>query len=166
MGLRVPPGLVVLGMITKGLIMRIFPRVRITAREGGECHVKQSLAAAQDINYIIDRWRRKGEIPVSSGRTPSYGDFSGISDYHACLEQLRIANDEFLALPAKIRQACENDPGKFLSMVFSVDGRKVLDDLGLDPDRAPKGAAESAPVAPVAPDVGSGSSDPGKAGGV
>lgn len=125
--------------------VRGIPRIRVTAPEGGKLMVKQSLAEAQDINVIIDSWRRKGEIPVSPNGPPVYGDFSGVSDFHTALGKIEEARAEFEALPAKVRKACDNDPGKFLELVFTAKGRADLEAIGLVEAKVPPGAPPAAP---------------------
>lgn len=83
-----------------------------------------------DINNILDHWLKTGEI--SGGmRDPQYGDFSGLGDYHACLNTVREAQDKFMALPAKIRSRFDNDPDKLIRFVEDSNNLAEAVELGL-----------------------------------
>lgn len=136
--------------------MSRFPRVPVFAPSGGKQRTVVSEAASRDINVIIDRWRRLGELPPSSGKAPEYGDFSDFGSFHECLQRVEQARDEFMELPSKVRAACDNDPGKFIDMVFDPEGRAKLEELGLVESKVPPGAPEPAPKAPETPPVAPG----------
>lgn len=121
-------------------------RRRVFQEIGGESLVVQADRASTNVNSIVEKWRKSGTIPLS-GRTPRYGDFSGVGDYHGALERIRAAEAEFMGLPARVREACSNDPGVFLDKVFSDEGRKELEALGMPKDSAPPKADEPAPPA-------------------
>ncbi len=91
---------------------------------------------ATDPNQLINRWVRTGSV-VQPGSEPRYGDFSTHSDYHSALEAIRGAQEDFMALPSKVRQACSNDAGIFLDACANEKGLDALIELGLDPARRP-----------------------------
>ena len=87
-----------------------------------------------------------------SFKEPRYGDFSGINDYHEAVNRLAQAEDDFMALPASVRAACDNDPGLFLEYVNDPEHRAWLEEeLGVPPEAAPVGAPEKAPEAKEPP---------------
>lgn len=66
-----------------------------------------------DINVIAARFGLTGSMP-DNWRTPTYGDFSGVTDYQSAVEAIRNANEAFYQLPAPIRAEFENDPQKMM----------------------------------------------------
>lgn len=83
-----------------------------------------------DINVIVERFGVTGQIPVTPIQ-PSYGDFSGVGDYHTALNKVRAADEAFMALPAKIRAKFDHDPNALLQFLQSEDNRNEAIELGL-----------------------------------
>lgn len=122
-------------------------RRRVTAPAGGETMTKQSMAAEVDINNIIKRWLRTGVAPVT-GQKPLYGDFTGMVDFHSAMNRIRTAEADFMALPSAVRKHVDNDPGKFLEMVYDPERHDELVELGLVPDRDPTVTESVTPPVP------------------
>lgn len=122
-------------------------RVRVTHPEGGRVITKQSDAGNADINVIVRRARQEGFLPPGAA-TPRYGDFTSLGTFHEHQNRVLEAEEQFMAVPAAVRQACGNDVGRFLEKVFDDEGRKELLELGLDPERVPA-AARPVPPEPV-----------------
>lgn len=121
-------------------------RIRVVAPEGGRVMTKQSMALETDVNHILARWIHHGTPPNGNGSAPRYGDFSNFDSYHAALDLVMEAQSEFGRLPAHVRDHVDNDPGKFLDMVFDPGRRDELVALKLAPELVPE-AARAAPVA-------------------
>ena len=111
-----------------------------------------------DINHIVARFGVTGELPVNpNARQPTYGDFTGISDYRQALDAVMAADEAFMALPAKIRERFDNDPALFVDFCSSTDpdDRSLAIELGLIPPPAkpdgvipsPDGVANPEPTA-------------------
>jgi len=83
-----------------------------------------------DINVIVERFGVTGQLPVKAIE-PSYGDFSGVSDYHTALNKIKAAEAEFMALPAKIRAKFDNDPNSLLNFLENEQNRDEAIELGL-----------------------------------
>lgn len=105
-------------------------RKRVTHPSGGPVKTKQSEAAACDINAIMKRYASHGELPAGSGN-PSYGDFSGVGDYHSAANRVLAAQADFDRLPSDVRKHVDNDPGSFLDLVYDPERRDELEELGL-----------------------------------
>lgn len=129
------------------------PRVKVLAPGGGRKMTKQSMAAETDINQIVARHVAHGTPFFPDGRA-SYGDFTGIGDYHGCLNAVTRAQDDFMRLPAAVRDHCKNDPGEFLSLVFDVDRREELVKLGLVEAAIPAAAPAAPAPIPAGPVAG------------
>lgn len=132
---------------------------RVFQPEGGVMRTKQADAGDADINVIVRRARQTGSLPPP-GRVPRYGDFTDGGSFHERLSQLREAEAEFMELPARVRQLCQNDPGMFLDMVHDPEGLAELVEAGLPGVRIPESAVpapepEPSPAPAPEPDPGS-----------
>nr|QJB19989.1 MAG: internal scaffolding protein [Microvirus sp.] len=83
-----------------------------------------------DINVIVERFGVTGQLPVRAIE-PSYGDFSGVSDYHTALNKIKAAEAEFMALPAKLRAKFDHDPNALLNFLENEANRDEAIELGL-----------------------------------
>lgn len=109
----------------------IFVRRRIVHPEGGEKMTKEADREASDINVIVGRYLKTGQLPPG-GRQPTYGDFSSFDGLHSELERINAAEADFMALPSKVRETFHNDVGEFLQYVYSPDRtRGDFEELGL-----------------------------------
>lgn len=114
--------------------------------EGGPLMTKQSDALTTDVNAIVARHVAHGiPLPVD-GRPPTYGDFASGLDYHEAMNRVTAAEQSFDQLPAHIRAHCENNPGRFLDLVFDPNRIGELEELGLLPAQTPE-----KPAAPATP---------------
>jgi phage internal scaffolding protein len=110
-----------------------------------------------DINVIVERFGVTGQLPTHDGSLPTYGDFTGVSDYRDALEAVARADEAFMALPANVRERFDNDPALFVDFCSSTDpaDRSLAIDLGLIPPPAkpdgvipsPEGVANPEPTA-------------------
>lgn len=96
----------------------------------GDSLTVQADARDADINVIMERYARTGQVPPLP-RLPSYGDFDGIADYRTAIHAVREAEDLFMRLPAKVRSRFDNDPAQFVDFCSSDANREELADLGL-----------------------------------
>lgn len=122
-------------------------RPRVFHPSGGESKTKQSDYHKTDINGILSRYIKTGILPTT-GRKPIYGDFTNGMDYHTMLNRIASAEEAFMRLDPLVRKHCDNDPGKFLDLVFDPNRRGELEKLGLLDLQAP----ETAPPAAAPPD--------------
>lgn len=133
-------------------------RERGTHRGGGKVITRQADAQAADINILVNRWLQTGLAPQTL-KKPMYGDFSNASDYKTAVDNIKKADDLFFSLPAKVRAHVDNDPAKFLSMIFDPDRNDEVKELGLtvEPDATLatlneiKDNTAPTPVAPTEP---------------
>lgn len=83
-----------------------------------------------DINNIMEKFGMTGLIPQTP-LEPSYGDFSGVSDYHTALNAIMAAEAQFDALPAQIRARFDNNPANLIDFMDNPDNRSEAEKLGL-----------------------------------
>lgn len=115
-------------------------RVRVVHPEGGRVLVKQAMASEVDANRIMEKWIQQGHFPRGAAGQPMFGDFSSGLDYQASLNAVMAARDEFMALPSRVRTACQNDPGKFLELCGDPEQLTLLRELGLAEQDIPEKA--------------------------
>lgn len=106
---------------------------------------KQEFRDECDINNIMAKFVRTGQLPPAVG-IARYGDFSSVGTYQESLEVLRIARQQFDALPSKVRDRFRNDPALMLSFIADKDNLAEAKSLGLLKE-------EEAPPAPVKVEV-------------
>lgn len=114
-------------------------------KTGLECKDKtltlQSEANDTDINVIMDRYLRTGQVPYAGMRIPTSGDFDQIADFRTCVELVQDAERAFLRLPAGLRAELGNDPGRFIAFAEDPKNLPVMRHWGLAPPEEPKAPA-------------------------
>lgn len=123
----------------------------------GEAITKQAFKDQCDINAIIARWNSVGVLDHVNVREGVYGDFFSITDYTSSVRRVEAAMEDFMALPADIRSAFDNDPGKLIDGITDPERAEEMRGLGLgelvdyyhgaqeDEQGAPPGASEAPP---------------------
>lgn len=110
--------------------------MRVTKETGLRCDdptlAQQQFKDECDINVILEKFAITGHLPIVSTQ-PMSGDFTGIGDYHEAVLALQEAQDNFMALPSKVRERFNNDPAQFVD--FCVDPKNIesVRELGLAP---------------------------------
>lgn len=97
---------------------------------------KQSFKEECDINTIVRRFGLTGQAP-SGVRMPTYGDFTGLANFHEAVNAIALANEAFDQMPSAVRARFDNDPGKFVDFCNSQENREEAIKLGLVPPPAP-----------------------------
>lgn len=108
---------------------------------------QQHFAEDADINTIVRRFNLTGELPTDF-RSPQYGDFTGVSDYQTALDSVIAADNEFMRLPAEVRERFNNDPQQLLDFVSDSKNRDEAAKLGLLKVEPPKPAPFDVRVVP------------------
>lgn len=124
-----------------------------------ENKTRESEAAECDINRIVARFEKTGELPmVPPG---FFADVSEMGDYRTALDRVRQAEALFLQLPVAFREEMQNDVGEFLDFAADPANADRLKEVGLitaeevvEPLESPAAkppVVEPPPAAPVAP---------------
>jgi len=98
---------------------------------GKESLTKQAFQDDCDINKIMKRHRITGLIEHLNPRTPMYGDYSGVTDFHEALELVSDAQEQFDALPSEVRSLVRNDPEVLLRALTDEKETAALAAAGL-----------------------------------
>ncbi len=87
-------------------------------REGwGPSLTKQSARDECNINVIVKRFTKTGQLTHISDGLGEYRDMSGIPDLHEAMNIVADANSLFMELPAEIRKACGHDASNFIDFI-------------------------------------------------
>lgn len=84
-----------------------------------------------DINNIIARYEKTGELSHLSGRKGAFTDLSDVTDYQGMLHTVIQAEEAFMTLPAVVRTRFRNDPGQLLSFLQDPKNKDEAIKLGL-----------------------------------
>lgn len=128
-----------------------YPRtgIKFDPKEG---RTKQSFAEEANINSIMAKWERTGQMEHLSKGTPEYGDFSNVSDYQSAQASIIAADDAFLRIPAEIRRKMENDPQVFLAFMADPANHDEAREMGLLTPEPEPDPPEPNPPTPPAPE--------------
>jgi phage internal scaffolding protein len=89
-----------------------------------EGRTQQEFKDECDINVIMERFGRTGELP-DDYRAPVSGDFTGITDFHSAMNAVRQAQESFNELPAELRARFNFDPQRLIE--FCEDGQNLAE---------------------------------------
>lgn len=95
-----------------------------------ESLTQQSFAHETDINTIVDRFLKSGVLPTPSSM-PQYADYDGVFDFQSAMNVVRMADENFMRLDARVRSRFGNSPQKFLEFFADPDNRLEAERLGL-----------------------------------
>ena len=84
-----------------------------------------------DINKIVARYFKSGQLPPTLAGEPFYGDVSDLGDLQASRIKIQEANELFMSYPAEVRERFANDPVNLISFLADEGNRKEAEDLGL-----------------------------------
>lgn len=92
---------------------------------------QQHMAEACNINSIMERVKRGAMLPIPNKGSALYGDFSNVPSYEDALNRVRQADEEFMHLPAKIRDRFQNNPARLIDFLQDENNRTEAEELGL-----------------------------------
>lgn len=137
------------------------PAPRVQTKVIGKTMTKHSMAKECDINGIMAKFEKTGLIEHVKANPGGYADLLNMpQSYHEALNQVLLADQMFLTIPANIRAMFDNDPGKLLNTVEAAsqdpEARELLRKAGLLTAElnAPSGAPQGAVGEPETPNEG------------
>lgn len=107
----------------------------------------QAQANETDINQIMKRVEKGLMVNANAteGRFEDISEFNGLAD---AIIKVQKANEEFMSLPADLREEFDNDPVKLVEFLSDEGNRAKAEELGLI---NPKKESETIPPAPEKP---------------
>lgn len=91
---------------------------------------QQQFAEDADINVIVSRFGLTGQLP-DNVRTPTSGDFTGISDFRTAMNAVIEAEQAFMELPVELRKRFGHDPQNLMDFMEDENNREEAKKLGL-----------------------------------
>lgn len=96
---------------------------------------KQSEKDGADLNLIVDRYMKTGQLPQASspGAAPIFrsGDFTQFNDFQKNCDLVNAAREAFMQLPSSLRDRLGNNPANFESWINDPRNEKEAIKLGL-----------------------------------
>lgn len=124
--------------------MRSRHQKRVSVRASTEpSKTKQSMLRDSDINVIVERFKKTGQlgVPGTGNRRPIFGEIPSAS-YHAMLNKICDVDLAFSALSPKLRARFRNSPLQLLRFLENPDNAQEAVKIGLlDPKDPPKTAS-------------------------
>lgn len=111
---------------------------RVAIKPSGQSRTHQSFKADADVNNILSRYRKTGQLPELIQANPQYGDFSDVPSYQESLNRVIFAQEQFAALPSQVRARFANDPSQFLAFATDPQNAEELITMGLATRRVPE----------------------------
>lgn len=93
-----------------------------------------------DINTIVNTFMKTGQIP-GDFRMPTHGDFlDAVDDFQTAQDLVIAAREEFLRLPAQLRERFGNSPQALMGFLENRENEAEARRLGLlaEPEPAPE----------------------------
>lgn len=90
----------------------------------------QSFKEECDINEIVRRFGLTGELP-NDYTPPVSGDFTNVTDFQSAMNAVRAAEEQFMLVPAHIRERFNNDPQRLIEFLENDANRAEALTLGL-----------------------------------
>ena len=116
----------------------------------GESLTHQEFVKESNINSIMAKYKKTGQLPMVQGR-PMFGDFASLPEYQDALNLVLDAETAFADLPSEIRTRFGNDPAEFVEFCSNPDNLDEAVELGLAKAPKPDITDEGGPP-PVYPD--------------
>lgn len=93
----------------------------------------QQYAKETDVNYILSRYQKTGQLTHISKIQGQYADVSSIPNLYQALQNVKLANDSFMELPAEIRKKFMNSPALMIEYLQDPANDSEAIKLGLKP---------------------------------
>lgn len=101
---------------------------------------QQQFKEQTDINVLFGKYLETGEIPQVEGM--AYGDFTGVFDFQTAMNAVRVAEESFQTLPARIKNRFDNNPQKLVEFLNDPENLEEARFLKLaNPAPAPEAQA-------------------------
>lgn len=118
----------------------------------GVSRTKQSQEPATNINNIVAKYMKTGQLTHISETLGQYRDVSGLPDLHEAMNLVAAAQSSFNELPAAIRKRVGHDVANFLPFIDDPANLEECVELGLLPESAlPKTKTVPTPPEPAEP---------------
>lgn len=111
--------------------MKTTPMTPETGVDWGESRTKQSAEPESNINNIMARYKKTGELTHVAESLGEYRDVSGLPDLEQAMNIVADAQSMFMELPPHIRKRVGHDVGNFLPFLDDPANKDECIALGL-----------------------------------
>ncbi len=86
-----------------------------------------------DPNKLMQQFTKSGNLELlqQTKKIALHGDFSAVPDFFTALLQVQQAEEEFMAMPSRIRNHVDNQVSEFIELISDPDRNQECLDLGL-----------------------------------
>ncbi len=98
----------------------------------GKSKTKQAHKDECDVNKIIAKYRKTGVL-THLKNNPQNFEFAPNLDFQESLEYVEKAREQFMELPATIRNKFQNNPADFVAFVENPENKSEMIEMGLLP---------------------------------
>lgn len=114
---------------------KVKERKRVQVFFNEPSRTKQAFKDMCDINKIMARFKKVQGADFLQRYNGcvggQFGDFSNVTDYRSAIDQVRLAEDRFMSMPAVVRKRFQNDPAQFLDFCSDPSNIDELVSMGL-----------------------------------
>lgn len=130
-------------------------RIRRVATENTESSMTdQSFKKDCDVNTVIARFKKTGQITHLARTQGVYADLSETKDLLSSIMEVQRANDAFMTLPSQLRAKLNNSPADFIEWIndpkndeeaikYGLKSRSVISEEVKEPQKKEKPNAKS-----------------------
>ena len=121
--------------------------IRVTTKNIEPSRTDTSFKAQCDVNNIISKWKKTGQINHLNTNQGQYADYSDLPDLQTALTTVIQATKTFEQLPANVRKYFSNDPVEMYNFLQDPQNDSEAIRLGLKTSRIvpnPEETSESA----------------------
>lgn len=108
-------------------------RKRIQYKSDLPSMTQQHLQDECDVNSILAKYAKTGQISHVRNSSGTYADFSKMGTFKQNLDMVNEAMAEFMDLPAQLRAHFQNDPQQLIDFVSNDKNYDEAQKLGLIP---------------------------------
>lgn len=119
---------------------------RVYTVNDGPDMTDQSFKDDADVNFIVKKYLKTGQITHLSQRIGRYMDVSELPDLQTALTTVHNAQAAFMELPAELRKEFDNDPVKLVSFLQDPANKEKAIELGLVEKPITPPGSESVPL--------------------
>lgn len=120
----------------KKITKRANGSIRVTTDfENVKSMTDQSFEPQSNVNNIMAKYRKTGQISHLSRKQGIYADVSEVPDFMTALTIVNDATQKFMDLPSDIRKRFGNDPANMVDFLADPKNQKEAIELGLMVER-------------------------------
>lgn len=123
--------------------------IRVMTINDEPSRTQQQFKADVNVNNIMKRYRKTGQIVHLNNRKGIYADLTNVEGYFESLNKIALANQAFEQLPSEIRRRFQNDPKALLEFIHDPNNFDEGVKLGIFDSKQPSLGPSSAPKTKV-----------------